>query len=291
MIRIENLWVKIGKRNILKGCTLSLQMGEIAAVVGNNGTGKTTLLKTVSGFLKPYQGEILWERNEAEQMAGFIETPCFWNSMTGRENIEYYLGDSDYFDEAVFWEMDAFLDKKVGKYSLGMKQKLALIIAFTSHRSFLIFDEPTNSLDQKSVERFYQRLLQAKEEGVSVLFVTHLLQGLEQVCDKIYVLNQGKIQSDLLEKLQEIGRRFRITFASTAQAKQAVSFFTENELQNISGGTLLLKEGERSVSEMIRASDSLDILEVKRAGEDNREYILSALLSNADMGECNEKRS
>lgn len=92
MIRIENLWVKIGKRNILKGCTLSLQEGEIAAVVGNNGTGKTTLLKTVSGFLKPCQGEILWKRNEVAHMAGFIETPCFWNSIQ-QKSWEIFLGD------------------------------------------------------------------------------------------------------------------------------------------------------------------------------------------------------
>lgn len=266
-LSVKNLFFGYRGKEIFRSAEFCGTSAQIIAVLGENGSGKTTFLKLLAGFLTPKEGEILFDGSQKQPvLAGFFETPCAWNELTGRENAEYFLEkqyDRNRIEEAFeYWGIRDALDIPVHKYSLGMRQKLALIIAFSSNAPVLLFDEPTNALDFESIRKFYVKVKEAKEEGKLILFATHLVYELRNHCDAIYELKDKQ----LIPAKETVSDKqiYRISFASESDAEKAAELLGAAACEEICGREIHVKIEEQSISRIIRSLAQLDITEVTK---------------------------
>lgn len=215
-LEIKNLSKSFGKTRIIKDVSLHVSEGEIVAFVGPNGAGKTTTLKMITNLIWPDSGSItiagydLFKQRDMAlaNMAGIIENPGLYTNLTGLENLQFIQklrGVSKARLQEVI-ELIGLNDKeklhrKVRRYSLGMKQRLALGMCLLTKPKFLILDEPTNGLDPTGVIELRQLIEKmVKEENVSVLFSSHMLGEVEKLADRIVYIKEGSI---ITERIQQ----------------------------------------------------------------------------------------
>ena len=204
---IKNISKAYGKKEVIKDCSFEVFSGQVVGVLGKNGSGKTTLLKILLGFLNIQGGEILYNGKQYDASiyaSGLIENPVFYNSMTGLDNLnflltEYERDELDYYAEC--FQFSEALGQKVKTYSLGMKQKLALILLLLQKRAILLLDEPSNGLDIVTKEVLC-KLLRAKAqvEGTHIVIASHDIHFLEEICQSVYVLKEGGLYKSRCEK-------------------------------------------------------------------------------------------
>ena len=203
-IEVENYSKIIKKKPVLKNISLQLEQGKIYGFVGHNGSGKTMLFRAICGFIRPSQGsvKILDKRitlNEAlpVDVGLILETPGFIPNYTGFQNLEYLASiKNKTTPEQIRSALDKIgltdaKDEKVKKYSLGMKQKLAIAQAFMEGQELLILDEPTNGLDKESVKRFREIMVDLRNQGKTILIASHNDADIQYLSDEIYELNDG----------------------------------------------------------------------------------------------------
>lgn len=192
---------------VLNDINLSVEKGEVVAFTGDNGSGKTMLLRAILGFVKS-SGEISLAGQPVrfnEQLpvncGAIIETPNFIPHLTTLENLKYLAAINNTISEAEIIEsmkifaLEQKKDSKVKSFSLGMRQKLAIIQAVMEKPDLLLLDEPTNGLDAKAIQRFISLIKEMQKQGTTTLLVSHdplLLQNLPQ---KIYHLTDGQLDS------------------------------------------------------------------------------------------------
>lgn len=208
ILDVKNVSKSFGKRRILSDINLKIYEGDIVGLIGPNGAGKTTLIKSItslykidSGSIKICNFDIKKELEEALSKIGcIIENPDMYNELTGRKNIEIVkllnnIKDNNYIEEMIdFVKLRNRIDEKVKKYSLGMKQRLALICALIKKPKLLILDEPTNGLDPKGIKELREMIKKISvEDNISVLISSHILKEVENICDKIVIIKEGKI--------------------------------------------------------------------------------------------------
>lgn len=249
---------------VLNGVNLSVESGNVIAILGANGSGKTTLFKLIFDFLKPNSGKVLFDSNEGTCVcAGIIETPLFCNNMSGIDNLKYYLG-KEYDKNTVFkyadkWGLKDSLDIKVSKYSLGMKQKLSMILSFSSKRSILLFDEPLNSLDQHSIGVFFECVTKAKSENRIIILATHIVYELNRHCDKIYELKDG-----CLSEHTPTNNEYKITFTSSENVQKATNKIKEDVCVIAVGDSIIVSVENDEISEVIKRLAEYNIVGVER---------------------------
>ena len=206
------------KTPIIQNFSLSAKEGEIIGLIGENGVGETTLMKLILGLSFVDSGQILLnhvplDKRKAltEKVAGLIEQPCLYYKMSGRDNLSIY--QSFYNEVDLDWtkyllkvmNMEQALSMKVKAYSLGMKQKLGLIMALSVKPSIVVLDEPFNSLDPVSVAVVRKEL---KEYAVTnhavVLISSHILPEIENMCDTyVFMLHHGKYKMLTHEEIKQ----------------------------------------------------------------------------------------
>lgn len=206
MIRVDNVTKKFGEETVLDNVSFRFERGKIYGIIGRNGSGKTVLFKTIIGFLKPTSGRVVVDGKEIGKDADFadnigiiIETPGFLSSFNGYKNLEYLAGIKKIIGKEeirksmhrVGLEPDS--RKKVGKYSLGMRQRLGIAQAIMENPDILILDEPMNGLDRQGVEEVRQILLGLKEEGKTILLASHNKEDIEILCDEVYEMERGRV--------------------------------------------------------------------------------------------------
>ena len=165
IVRIENLHKKFGDVTALENVNLSMEKGKIYGIIGRNGSGKTVLFKLITGFLKPTKGRVIVCGKEigkdtdfADNVGIIIENPGFLKGYTGFKNLAYLAGIRNVIGKEEIREsmqkvgLDPDSHKKVGRYSLGMKQRLGIAQAIMENPEILILDEPMNSLDKQGGE-------------------------------------------------------------------------------------------------------------------------------------------
>ncbi len=196
-----------GKLRVLDGVNLSVESGEVLALVGHNGAGKTTLMKLLLGLIRPTDGSVRilgadpvgHDGAEAKRALGFLpETVAFQQAMTGLEVLNFYarLKRTDLNDNPALLEKVGLADaakRRVKTYSKGMRQRLGLAQALLGDPRVMLLDEPTTGLDPALRRRFYQIVSDLKSAGVTVLLSSHALSELESRVDRIAILNQGKL--------------------------------------------------------------------------------------------------
>ena len=204
IIEIENLTKKFGDVTALENVNLSIGRGKIYGIVGRNGSGKTVLFKLITGYLKPTAGRVIVSGKEigkdtdfAENIGIIIENPGFLKGYTGFKNLAYLagirnvIGKEEIRESMVKVGLDPDSRKKVGKYSLGMKQRLGIAQAIMENPEILILDEPMNALDHNGIEDMRKVLLKMKEKGKLIIIASHVRDDIDILCDEVYGMDAG----------------------------------------------------------------------------------------------------
>lgn len=207
VIEVSNVTKKFGDDTVLHNINIRFEEGRIYGIVGRNGSGKTVLFKLIAGFLRVSDGqvriygkEVGKDKDFGEEIGLIIENPGFLNGYTGYKNLEFLagirrvIGKKEIRDSMERVGLDPDCRKKVGKYSLGMKQRLAVAQAIMEDPKILILDEPMNGLDDQGVEDIRKILLQMKEEGKTILLASHNREDVEVLCDEVYEMNQRRLK-------------------------------------------------------------------------------------------------
>lgn len=206
-IRIENVTKKFGSYAALDGISLSFEKGKIHGMIGRNGSGKTVLFKCICGFLRVDDGAVFVDGKQIgkeieapESIGAIIETPGFLPGYSARQNLQFLAGirrkiGKKEIDEAIRKVgLDPEAKKHVGKYSLGMRQRLGIAQAIMEDQKYLILDEPMNGLDKQGVEDVRKLLLQLKEQGKLILIASHNKADIDILCDEVYEMESGTMK-------------------------------------------------------------------------------------------------
>ncbi len=207
IISIENLTKKFGDVTVIDNVNLSIERGKIYGIIGRNGSGKTVLFKLITGYLSPTGGRVVVSGKEigkdidfADNIGIIIENPGFLKGYTGFKNLAYLAGIRNVIGKEEIREsmekvgLDPDSNKKVGKYSLGMKQRLGIAQAIMENPEILILDEPMNSLDNQGVEEIRKLLMELRDERKTIVLASHNKEDIEILCDKVCEMDRGKLK-------------------------------------------------------------------------------------------------
>lgn len=220
MIQVDHLTKCFGRTTAVDGVTFSVHEGEVFALLGPNGSGKTTTLKSIVGLTIPDGGtvringiDVHLHPRSARQMVSYLpQRVVFPESLTAREILVFHarlrglpVEEGDRMLEKA--RFAAAADRAVGTFSGGMVQRLGLAVVALPDAPVLLLDEPTANLDPQGVKRFREFILQQKEAGRTVLFSTHLLAEAEQLADRVGIFVGGRlVAEESVEHLQAISR-------------------------------------------------------------------------------------
>lgn len=206
-IQIEHVSKSFQGRKVLKDISCNLNWGQVYGIVGNNGSGKTVLMKCICGLLHYDEGKILVDGKKIgkdidfpEQLGMIIESPGFLPGMTGIKNLKILAAVNNRIREKQIKDtlytvgLDPDLKQPVGKYSLGMRQRLGIAQAIMEDPRVLILDEPMNGLDKHGVKEIRQVLLQMKNEDRIIILSSHNPKDIAYLCDVVYEMDDGYLQ-------------------------------------------------------------------------------------------------
>ena len=217
VIEVLGLKKRIGLKTIVEDITFDMREGEIIGLLGPNGSGKTTIMRMMVGLTKMSKGDVycfekplgLGKTSMLREVGSMIETPEFYNYMSGWANLKQIarvcgkkVTRARMKELVEFVGLKKVIRKKVKTYSLGMRQRLGLAQALLNDPKVLILDEPVNGLDPQGVQDFRNKLKEIAATGVSILISSHLLDEIEKVCDRVIVIEKGKIIAD--DKLENL---------------------------------------------------------------------------------------
>lgn len=214
----------------VKDLNLNLNAGECIGLAGHNGAGKSTIIKLILGLIQPTQGDVFLfgknmasrDSNEARRQIGYLpETVALHSSLTAEETLAFYAelkGLSKQHNKSLLERVGIAqaAHRRVGTYSKGMRQRLALAQALLGEPKVLLFDEPTTGLDPASRQMFYQIVSELKAKGATILLSTHALAELNGYADRVVVMKNGvKLADGTLKELQAqsgLPERIEVTF-------------------------------------------------------------------------------
>lgn len=221
LLHTEHLTKDYGRFRALDDLNLTIRPGEVFGLLGPNGSGKTTALRLFLGFLRPTSGRATinghdcWHDSvQARRQLAYLPGELrLYDNMTGRQLVAFLNRLHEHRPSAEVDQLarrfDIDLDRPLAQMSSGMKRKVALLSVLTPHAPLLILDEPTNTLDPTMRDELLLQLRQAREQGQTVLFSSHVLAEVEQVCDRVGILQRGRlVHEQTLAELRE-SRRIR----------------------------------------------------------------------------------
>ena len=216
VLELKNVSKSFGKRKVIDNISLDVKEGEISGFLGPNGSGKTTPIKMILSLIDSDSGEIKVNgydtRKQFEKamecIGAIVENPDMYKYMSGIDNLKLHARIRNIDEKRINEVLDMVELKgrekdKVGKYSLGMKQRLGLALTLLHKPKVLILDEPTNGLDPAGIKKLRDILKEiAHKEGVAVFVSSHILSEMQLMCDKVAVIDNGKIM-----KIEEITKQ------------------------------------------------------------------------------------
>lgn len=195
----------------LKHVSFTVKEGQTVGLIGENGAGKTTLLRTIATLLQPTDGKVLVDGNDTIKNDNKIKKRMgvlfggetgLYDRLTARENLQYFAmlyGLSKHEtkvridDLAKMFGMRDYLDRKVGGFSKGMRQKVAIARTIIHNPDIILFDEPTTGLDITSSNVFRQLVHQLKREGKTIIFSSHIMEEVSMLCETVIMLHKGEL--------------------------------------------------------------------------------------------------
>ncbi len=224
-------------KTILQKLNLSVHAGEVYALLGANGAGKTTTLSLFLGFLTPSSGKVFVNdidvvssrTNALRQIAYIPESVALYEHLSARENIVYLLelagqtASSAEINQALLNAglQQTAINQRVSGFSKGMRQKVAIALAFTRKVPILLLDEPTSGLDPQATSEFNRLLALLSKQGVAILMVTHDLFGAADIADRIGFISSGRLVEEVIASNST--QRFDVNALHQCYVKWAVS--------------------------------------------------------------------
>ena len=208
LLQIRELTKKIGNKVIVDQVTLDMEEGEILGLLGPNGAGKTTTIRMIVGLMSKSGGEVLINGTDAhthfeqamKHVGAIVENPDLYKYLSGYDNLIHFSRMTPGVTEARIREVIALvgledsINDKVATYSLGMRQRLGLAVVLVHKPSLLVLDEPTNGLDPAGIRELRGHLKHlAHKEGVGIMISSHLMSEMEMMCDRVAILQKGKL--------------------------------------------------------------------------------------------------
>lgn len=212
VLETKNLSKNFGNKKILKAINMKIYEGDIVGLIGPNGAGKTTFIKTILNLYKEREGEVFICGINIDQdfekailnVGCVIENPDLYPHLSGYKNIKIVsllnnIKDDEYIEKIVkLFKLNARIKDKVKKYSLGMKQRLGIVCALIKKPKLLILDEPTNGLDPLGIKELRDIIKNISEDmNVTVLISSHILSEIENICDRIVIIDNGYIIDEI----------------------------------------------------------------------------------------------
>lgn len=234
IIEVNNLTKEYGNNKGIFDVSFSLDKGEIVGFIGPNGAGKTTTIRHLMGFIKPQQG-----------IAEVMGMDCFQQASAIQKQVSYLPGEISIMEHMNGYEFIKFIAEmkqikdfqraeelieylefdpkvKIRKMSKGMKQKVGLVIAFMQDAPLVLLDEPTSGLDPLMQQKFVELIRNEKKRGKTILMSSHIFEEIENTCDRILMIKDGRIVAD--EDLNKMklnkSKHYEITFSSIQEAEQ-----------------------------------------------------------------------
>ena len=206
-IEVQNVVKRFRDQVVLKNVSISFEKGQIHGIVGRNGSGKTVLFKCICGLMHPEEGMILVNGKRVgrdvdmpEDIGAIIEAPGFLPNYSGYKNLRFLanirrkIGKEEILNVLKTVGLDPESRKHVGKYSLGMRQRLGIAQAIMEDPEILILDEPMNGLDNAGVQDIRALLLKLKEQGKTILLASHNHEDIAALCDTVHEMDGGVLE-------------------------------------------------------------------------------------------------
>jgi ABC-2 type transport system ATP-binding protein len=221
MLKVSGLKKTYGDFTAVRNSTFEVNNGEIVAIIGPNGAGKTTTLKMICSLLKPDKGEIKFDDldyekdlDQIKQMIGYVpEESAIYEGLSAREYLRFFAelyniprkeADEKIIDLLKTLELDE-IDRALGNMSKGMKRKVLIARSLLNDPQILIYDEPASGLDPHTTNFILNYVLELKKQNKSILFTAHNLHQVEFVCDRVIMVNKGRIvMNDTLDNVKKI---------------------------------------------------------------------------------------
>jgi len=258
IVELQNLTKVIGNKKIIDNISLSLYPGQITGFLGPNGAGKTTTIRMMVGLMKRTSGEILIDGRSLSEdfeeglskVGVIVENPEMYKFMSGYKNLLHFARmqkdiSKERINEVVTQVgLEQRIHEKVSTYSLGMRQRLGLAQALLHRPKFLILDEPTNGLDPAGIREFRQHLRTVAEtEGVSVFVSSHMLSEIELMCDRIAVIQNGRLVD--IRDMSETTQSHYYLELSPAEEAESLLISKGFTVESLPVGLLLQAEKEQ----------------------------------------------
>ena len=285
MLKVQNLTKKFAGKDALKGVSFEVDRGEIYGLLGHNGAGKSTTLGIILSMVAAGSGEVfigdISDRENPQKalrkVGSIFEAPAFYDYMSGWDNLKVLVGLSGRFDRAAAMEVVERVDlsdrihSKVGAYSHGMRQRLALAQALLPEPEILLLDEPTDGLDPEGIKWFRDFILGLrKERGMTVLFNSHLLSEVEQMCDRVAIIRAGElVYEGAVDELRDDRPGLRLQAKPLRILGEVVSSFGGEKMN---GDRWVFPEGTE-ISDVVRSliergAEVNEVTPVRRSLED-----------------------
>ena len=291
MFRVENLQKRYGEIHAVDGVSFEVREGEIYGLLGPNGAGKTTTLSMMSGLLRPDEGRILFDDIDIvaepirvkEQLGVVPQETALYEDLSARENLRFWAGIYGLSGTALNEAVDRTLEQvglearakdAVSKYSGGMKRRLNLALGLVHRPRAVLLDEPTVGIDPQARANILEVVRGVASAGTTVLYTTHYLEEAETLCDRIGIMDHGKILAEgtLAELKRQAGEEELVIIEGSfdaAEAREKMEEVPHARLVSAEQGKLVLAtggEGKAAVEVLSRAFGAgldLDAVSIK----------------------------
>ena len=241
VIEINHITKDYGNNRGIFDVSFTVENGEVLGFLGPNGSGKTTTIRQLMGFIKPDQGEVKIQGLECFEKANLVQKElgylpgeiAFMEEMTGIEFIKFIAQMKNIKDMSKAEELMTFLELdargKMKRMSKGMKQKIGLVIAFMQDSPILILDEPTSGLDPLMQNKFIELIQRSKKEGKTILMSSHIFEEVEHTCDRVVMIKEGSIvATETMENLKKNRQKhYEIHFNKEGDAIKFTDQYTQ----------------------------------------------------------------
>jgi ABC-2 type transport system ATP-binding protein len=263
IVQIRNLTKRIGSKTIIDHLNFEVPRGEVFGFLGPNGAGKTTTIRMMVGLINITEGDVLIEGQSITEnfesaivkVGAIVENPEMYKYLTGYQNLVHFARMVPGVTEERIQEvirlvaLDNRIHDKVRTYSLGMRQRLGVAQALLHRPSLLILDEPTNGLDPAGIRELREYLhTLTREEGISVIVSSHLLSEMELMCDRVAIIQQGKlVDVQHIDDMMNEGTHSQVIFEidQIELARQILASQPSVQAQEVADGLALLLEKDQ----------------------------------------------
>jgi ABC-2 type transport system ATP-binding protein len=267
-LEVRGLVKRYGQLTAVGGVDITVRAGDVYGYLGPNGAGKTTSLRMMLGLIRPDEGQVrLFGRDPLDSVralqgvAGFVEAPTFYPYLTGRRNLELLAAYDGYgarsrIDEALgAVELLGRAGDRVGGYSHGMRQRLGIAAALLRDPRLLLLDEPTTGLDPAGMRDMRLLIKQLAGQGITIVLSSHLLNEVEDVCNRVAIIRRGKIvyEGEIADLKGAAGTSYRLATTNDQRAQQVCQAQPGISDVRLKGGRISFTADESAVAELSQA--------------------------------------